>query len=170
MLRVAPYNTRVARPSEQTSSSLRKRVLALDVGAKRIGVAVSDELRLLARGLETIQRKSKRADIERIVSLVIKYDVGEVVVGYPVRLSGESSAQTDKVRTFANDLQTQLEVPVRLWDERLSSIVADEILGQKKRSVKQHIQQRKSGEVDRIAAVVILQSYLDTSRGNPTQS
>lgn len=167
MLRVAPYNTRVTRASELTSSTPGQRVLALDVGTKRIGVAVSDELRLLARGLQTIQRKSKRVDMECIAALVKEYEIGEVLVGYPVRLSGESSPQTEKVKAFADELHAHLKIRVRLWDERLTSIVAEEILGQKKRSVKQHIQQRKAGEVDRIAAVVILQSYLDTARSNP---
>lgn len=144
-----------------------KRVLALDVGTKRIGVAVSDELRLLARGLDTVQRKSKRVDLERIAALAREYDVSEVVVGHPLRLSGQASPQTDKVLSFAEDLRAQVTVPVRLWDERLTSVAAEAILGQKKRSVKQHINERKSGEVDRIAAVVILQNYLDTTRDNP---
>ncbi len=164
MLRVAPYNTRVTRASELTSSVPAGRVLALDVGAKRIGVAISDELRMLARGLETIQRTSKRVDFETISSLVREYRIAEVVVGHPVRLSGDSSAQTEKVLKFADELRPLINVPIRLCDERLTSIAADEILGQKKRSVKQHIRQRKSGEVDRIAAVVILQGYLDSLR------
>jgi len=137
-----------------------KRVLALDVGNKRIGMAVSDELRVLARGLETLERKSKRVDLEKIGDVVKEYAVGEIVVGHPVRLGGEASAQTEKVRAFAEELRA-LGKPVRLWDERLTSVEAEAMLGQKKRSVKKHIAQRKSGAVDRLAAVMILQSYLD---------
>lgn len=124
-------------------------------------MAVSDELRVLARGLDTLDRKSKRVDLDRIAAVVEEYGVGEIVVGHPVRLGGESSPQTEKVKAFADELRARVGVPVRLWDERLTSVEAEAMLGQKKRSVKKHIAQRKSGAVDRIAAVMILQSYLD---------
>lgn len=124
-------------------------------------MAVSDELRVLARGLDTLDRKSKRVDLDRIAAVVEEYGVGEIVVGHPVRLGGESSPQTEKVKAFADELRARVGVPVRLWDERLTSVEAEAMLGQKKRSVKKHIAQRKSGAIDRIAAVMILQSYLD---------
>lgn len=136
------------------------RVLALDVGAKRIGIAISDELRLLARGLDTLKRQSKRLDFQRIGTLVREYGIREIVVGHPVRLGGEKSAQTTKVEQFAAELHENVSVPVRLWDERLTSVEAADILP-KKHSAKEHIRERRSGAVDRIAAVVILQSYLD---------
>lgn len=139
-------------------------MLALDVGNKRIGMALSDELRMLARGLETLERKSKRVDLEKIGAVVDEHGVREIVVGLPVRLGGEASAQTEKVRAFADELKG-FGIPVRLWDERLTSVQAETMLGTSKRSVKQHIEQRKSGAVDRLAAVMILQSYLDESRG-----
>ena len=151
-----PIIRAVSGDSEQT----RKRVLALDVGNKRIGVAVSDELRVLARGLETVERKSRRVDFEKIGAVVEEYGVGEIVVGSPVRLGGEVSAQTKKVLGFAEELRARFGLPVRMWDERLTSLEAEEMLG-KQRSVKGHIAQRKSGVVDRMAAVIILQSYLD---------
>ena len=122
-------------------------------------MAISDELRMLARGLETLERKSKRVDLENIGAIVQEYDAGEIVVGHPVRMGGEASAQTDKVRAFAEELKS-LGVPVRLWDERLTSVAAEEMLGSQ-RTVKKRIEQRKSGAVDRMAAVLILQSYLD---------
>jgi putative holliday junction resolvase len=137
--------------------------LALDVGSKRIGVAVSDELRVLARGLETLRRESRRKDIEAIAALAREYGVTELLVGHPVRLGGENSAQTDKVEIFTAELRQHVDVPVRLWDERLTSVEAAERLGPK-RSAKEHIAQRKSGAVDRMAAVLILQSYLDISK------
>jgi len=124
-------------------------------------MAISDELRVLARGLETLQRKSKRVDLEKIGAIVQEYAVGEIVVGHPVRLGGETSAQTDKVTVFAEELRARIAVPVHLWDERLTSVEAEEVLGQKNKSVKKHIAERKSGAVDRIAAVLILQGYLD---------
>ncbi len=142
------------------SADSKQRVLALDVGNKRIGMAVSDELRVLARGLETLQRKSKRLDLEKIGEIVEKHGVCEIIVGHPIRMGGEASLQTEKVRVFAEELK-RFGLPVKLWDERLTSVEAEAALGAK-RSVKQHIQQRKSGAVDRMAAVLILQSYLDT--------
>ena len=134
-------------------------MLALDVGGKRIGMAVSDELRLLARGLETLSRKSKRVDLERITEIAKELEVAEIVVGHPLRIGGEASAQTGKVTAFADQLRAHCGLPVRLWDERLTSVAAEELLA--KRTVKRHIADRKSGAVDRIAAVLILQSYLD---------
>ena len=138
-------------------------MLALDVGTKRIGVAISDELRVLARGLDTLKRESKRKDLEAIAELAREYSVAEVVVGHPVRMGGKKSAQTEKVEAFAEELRNGLALPVRLWDERLTSVEASELLG-KKRSAKAHIEQRKSGAVDRMAAVLILQSYLDRTK------
>ena len=124
-------------------------------------MAVSDELHVLARGLQTLHRTSKRVDLEKIGAIVQEYAVGEIVVGHPVRLGGESSAQTEKVTKFAEELRDRFAVPVRLWDERLTSVAAEEVLGRKKASVKKHIADRKSGAVDQIAAVLILQGYLD---------
>jgi putative Holliday junction resolvase len=160
-----PIIPAVSGASEQTSAihenKPRGRVLALDVGSKRIGMAVSDELRLLARGLETLQRKSKRADLERIWEIAKKLEVAEIVVGHPLRIGGESSAQTEKVIAFAEELRAQCGLPVRLWDERLTSVEAEALLDQEKRTVQRHIADRRSGAVDRIAAVLILQGYLD---------
>lgn len=140
------------------------RVLALDVGNKRIGVAISDELRVLARGLPTLERKSKRVDLEKIGAMAQEYGIGEIVVGHPARLGGEESAQTKKVAAFAEELRQRVSVPVRLWDERLTSVEAEDRLEQP-RTVKKKIQQRRSGAVDKMAAVLILQSYLDQQKG-----
>ena len=147
-----------------SENAVHKRVLGLDVGSKRIGIAISDELHILARGLKTLERKSKRVDLENIEALVHEYGVGAIVVGHPVRLGGEASPQTKKVLAFAEELKL-FGIPVHLWDERLTSVQAEAALG-KKASIKQHIQQRKSGAVDRMAAVMILQSYLDASRSD----
>ncbi|MGI9100942.1 MAG: Holliday junction resolvase RuvX [Terriglobales bacterium] len=156
-------------PNQHSSAPLhqpaqpRRRILALDVGSRTIGMAISDELGILARGLPTLRRKSKRVDIETIGAILHQYDIGEIVVGHPLRLGGESSAQTGRIAALAAELRARLGVPVQLWDERLTSVAAEEALGLK-RSVKQRIADRKSGAVDRIAAVIILQNYLDTRR------
>ncbi len=164
------YNTAVpGEPSQHSSApphqpaQPRRRILALDLGARKIGMAVSDELGVLARGLPTLLRKSKRVDLERIGDVLHQHEIGEIVLGHPVRLGGEASPQTAKVTAFAAELRARFDLPVRLWDERLTSVEAEEMLG-RKRSLKQRVADRKSGAVDRVAAVLILQSYLDALR------
>ncbi len=133
-----------------------RRILALDVGSRRIGLAVSDELGITAQGLETIQRKNKRADFEQLERVMREHGVGELVVGYPLRLSGAASAQTEKVTAFADELRARFAVPVQLWDERLTSVEANRVLREAKLSI-----ERRAQAVDRMAAVLILQSYLE---------
>src|SRR6266496_5831691 len=94
------------------------RVLALDVGSKRIGVAVSDPLGITAQGLETIQRQNKRKDLEALGRLLKHYEVREVVVGLPLRLTAAEGTQSEKMRRFASDLESHFGVTVHLWDER----------------------------------------------------
>jgi len=88
------------------------RILALDVGAKRIGVAVSDPLGITAQGLDTIQRQNKRRDYEAIAAVLTKYEVKEVIVGLPLRLSGAEGTQSEKMRRFADDLHAKFALPV----------------------------------------------------------
>jgi len=136
---------------------LRERILALDVGARRIGLAISDPLGITAQGLETLQRTSKRVDLEYLEAIIRKNDVREVVVGHPLRLSGSASAQTAKVEEFAEQLRQRFQLPVHLWDERLTSAQAQRVLRESGISI------RKRGQaVDRMAAVLILQSFLDS--------
>jgi len=136
------------------------RVLALDVGSKRIGVAVSDPLGITAQGLETIQRQNKRLDFEALASLLSKYEVREVVVGLPLRLSGAEGTQAEKMRRFADDLQSRFGVTVHLWDERWTSTEANRLLREADLSI-----EKRGKAVDRMAAVLILQSWLE-SRSN----
>ena len=136
------------------------RVLALDVGSKRIGVAVSDPLGITAQGLETIQRQNKRLDFEALASLLSKYEVREVVVGLPLRLSGAEGTQAEKMRRFADDLQSHFGVTVHLWDERWTSTEANRLLREADLSI-----EKRGKAVDRMAAVLILQSWLE-SRSN----
>ena len=140
------------------------RILALDVGARRIGLAVTDPLRIIVTGLDTLSRQSKRLDFEHIASIIEEYGVSEIVVGHPVRMGGEASVQTGKVTAFADELRQKFGLPVHLWDERLTSVAAEEILNRRKRSLKERISDRRSGATDRLSAIVILQSYLDSTR------
>src|SRR2546427_423164 len=97
----------------------KARVLAMDVGARRIGLAISDPLGITAQGLETLRRSNKRADFEHLGEIVRRQEVREIVVGHPLRLSGRPSAQTEKVELFAEELRRRFRLPVHLWDERL---------------------------------------------------
>lgn len=132
------------------------RVLALDVGSKRIGVAVSDELGITAQGLETIQRQNRRRDLEALSRLLSKYAVKEMVIGLPLRLSGAEGTQSEKMRAFAKLLQSEFGVTVHLWDERWTSSEANRLLREAELSI-----QKRAQAVDRMAAVLILQSWLE---------
>lgn len=144
---------------DNDESGLQPRILGLDVGTRTIGIAVSDPLGITAQGLETIRRKNKRADFERLDQFVRQYEVREFVVGYPTRLSGAASAQTEKVEIFVEHLRQRFGLTVHLWDERLTSVEAGRLLRESEMSI------RRRGEViDRLAAVLILQGYLDRKR------
>ena len=141
---------------ENTSQALPARILALDVGSKRIGVAVSDPLGITAQGLDTIQRQNKRRDLEVLGRLLAEYQVREVVVGLPLRLSGAEGTQSEKMRRFAEDLQSHFGVTVHLWDERWTSTEANRLLRESEISI-----EKRAKAVDRMAAVLILQSWLE---------
>lgn len=143
-------------PTQDLGTPRQSRVLGLDVGSKRIGVAVSDPLEVTAQGLETIQRKNKRLDFELLESLIRSYGVREIVVGLPLRMSGAEGTQSEKMRAFAEDLKKKFGLPVHLWDERLTSAEANRLLRESEMSIK-----RRGEVVDRIAAVLILQSWMD---------
>jgi putative Holliday junction resolvase len=132
------------------------RLLGLDVGDRRIGVALSDETATLASGLPTLLRVGPRKDVRAVAELVRRHDAHEVVVGLPLRLDGTLGEQALKVQAFADALRPAIAVPVVAWDERLTTVMAQEALiagGASRR-------QRKA-VVDKVAAVLILQNYLD---------
>ena len=131
-------------------------MLGLDVGSKTIGMAVSDPLGITAQGLPTIRRKNKRTDFELLERVIQTHDVAEIVVGNPLRLSGAESRQSEKVAAFAEDLRSRFGLPVRLWDERLTSVQANRLLREAELSI-----QKRAAAVDRLAAVLILQAWLD---------
>lgn len=139
--------------------ALPVRILALDVGSKRIGVAVSDPLGITAQGLETIHRQNKRRDLETLRKLISDYQVKEVVVGLPLRLSGAEGTQSEKMRRFAGDLHSHLGVTVHLWDERWTSTEANRLLRETNLSI-----EKRGKAVDRMAATLILQSWLEAHR------
>jgi len=135
---------------------VKKRILALDLGARRICVAVSDPLGITAQGLETIERRNGRTDMETLQRLARQYEVGMVLVGQPLNMSGTAGIQAQKAEAFAGQLQRRLGIEVSLWDERLTTAEAQRVL----KSSGVSLEKRKAA-VDRMAAVLLLQSYLD---------
>lgn len=134
----------------------RGRVLGLDVGARRIGLAVSDPLGITAQGLETLHRKNKRYDFEYLRGVIREYQVKEIVVGLPLRMSGAEGTQSEKMRVFAEELQKKFGLPVHLWDERLTSAEANRFLRETDLSI-----EKRGKAVDRMAATLILQGWME---------
>jgi putative Holliday junction resolvase len=140
------------------------RILALDHGSKRIGVALSDELGWTAQPLETFERRSLDRDIAHIQDLVRTHEVGQVLLGLPLRLSGEEGPAVQAVRRFVDRLAEALPVPVVTWDERMTTKAAEELLIAADVSRK-----KRKGAVDRVAAAILLQSYLEAhAPGRPS--
>lgn len=136
------------------------RVLALDPGERRIGIAISDPGGAVARPLQTLVRRSKAEDFEAIASLVAEHGVGLVVVGRPLSLDGTEGPQARRVARYASALAERLTVPLVSWDERFTTAEAEEILRQNRRK------RKTAPGLDAVAAAVILQRYLDSRNGN----
>ena len=133
------------------------RILGLDYGEKRIGVAICDELGLTAQGLPTIIRKTKKHDSEILANLIRNYKVEKIVIGYPVRLDGSEGIQCEKVNRFAALLEANFSLPVVKWQETLSTKEAEEIL------INSGFRwEKRKKMVDKLAACIILQGYLDS--------
>lgn len=142
---------------------MSKRVLGLDVGDVRIGVAVSDALGWTAQAVSTIHRKGLEGDLQAIQDLAEQFEVESVVVGYPLNMDGSVGSQADKVRAFADRLATRLNRAIKMWDERLSTAEARKVLigGGMRREKRKNV-------IDQMAAMLILQSYLD-SQSEPSR-
>jgi putative holliday junction resolvase len=136
--------------------SPRMRLLGLDVGDKTIGVALSDESATLASGLPTIRRTRLKNDLRQLADLARGREVGTVVVGLPRSLDGSEGPQAQKVRAFVEALKGAVKLPVVTWDERLTTVAAEHALVEGGVS-----RARRKGLVDKVAAVLILQNYLD---------
>jgi putative Holliday junction resolvase len=137
-----------------------QRILALDLGKTRIGMAMSDPLGITAQGLPTMHRVNKARDFARIAGVVRANNICKIVLGLPLRMSGEEGRQAEWVREFAEDLKGHVEVPIDLRDERWTSKEAERVL---RGSGIRH-EDRKPA-VDRMAAVILLQDYLDWGGG-----
>lgn len=132
------------------------RVLALDFGSRRIGVAMSDPLGITAQQLPAIRREGDRRDIDAIANLAVEYQVETVVIGLPVRSDGTEGTQAARARAFGDKVRDRLGVPVVTWDERLTTAQAERYL------IEAGVRREKRKEVrDSLAAALLLQSVLD---------
>lgn len=141
------------------------RIMALDIGDRTIGVACSDEGLILASPVETIQRRGPKADSLRVKALVVERGVSRVIAGLPLTLGGEQGPQSAKVMEFVEGLRRRLQVPVEMWDERLSTREAERTLIAADMS-----RARRKEVIDQMAAVLILQTYLDARAHAPSAS
>ena len=152
---------KIEQPQEEvpTENRVQGRVLGLDVGDRRIGMAVSDELGLTAQPVLTLMRKNRRQDLGSLARLVRKYGCAQVVVGNPLYMSGDVSPQALKAQAFAQDLEKETGLAITLWDERLSTTEAHRHL-----DAAGHLPGKRREVIDQVAAVLILQSFLDSRR------
>lgn len=135
------------------------RIMGLDFGSKTIGVAISDELLITAQGIEIIRRKEEnklRKSLARIEELILEYKVEKIILGLPKNMNNTEGERVELTRQFKEKLERRTALPVEFWDERLTTVAADRFMmeaGIRREERKEH--------VDRIAAVLILQGYLD---------
>lgn len=130
--------------------------MALDVGSRTIGIACSDALLMTAQGIETIRRTSLENDFNRLRELISEYEVHELVVGMPKNMNGTKGERAEKTEEFVEKMKAVIDLPVTFWDERLSTVMAERQLIAADVSRK-----KRKGVIDKMAAVVILQGYLD---------
>ncbi len=141
------------------------RIMGLDYGSKTVGVAVSDPLLVTAQGVEIIRRENPgklRKTLARIEALIDQYEVEKIVLGYPKNMDDSIGERARKTEEFREHLIRRTGLPVILWDERLTTVAADEIMTES--GVKR---EERHLYVDKIAAMLILQEYLDVSGGKP---
>jgi putative holliday junction resolvase len=132
------------------------RILGLDIGSKRIGVALSDELGFTAQGLESLNCKSPQEVVNCIANLAKEYGVTEIVVGMPYNMDGTEGPQAVRVRAIIEAISQKVDVPVKDWDERLSTVAAERALLEADMS-----RAKRRKVIDKLSAVIILQGYLD---------
>lgn len=134
------------------------RYLALDVGSKRIGVALSDALNITAQGLDTIEQKNQKETFGKIKGLIEKHEVAKIIVGLPLNMNGTKGDRAKLIEEFARLLEEELSVDVELLDERLTTLQGERLLIEADVSRK-----KRKGVIDKIAAQLILQTYLDSN-------
>lgn len=133
------------------------RILGIDYGDVRIGLAISDPLGLTAQGLEVIRRQTESEDMQRIAEVIQTYDVQKIVLGFPKNMNGTIGPRGEITQQFAKQLEQEFQLTVVLWDERMSSLAAERIL------IEADVRRNKRKQVvDKMAAAIILQNYMDS--------
>lgn len=152
--------TNSSHDSQRAVEKQPQRVLAIDYGRRRLGLALSDELGLLARPLATLERTNRRSDLQRLSRILGKNGVGRIVVGLPVRMDGTAGGMAEEASAFAARLAKAAGLPVEMVDERLTSWEAEESVPRGAIAAA-----KRRGEIDQRAAVLILEEYLRRERG-----
>jgi putative Holliday junction resolvase len=134
-----------------------RRILALDLGKRRIGLAISDPLGITAQGLPNLVRTNKRADLTALEELIREREVGMILMGNPINMGGSEGRQSAWVREFAEAIVKRTGLEVRLWDERLTTVAANRVLRESGISLEKRV-----AAVDRLSAMILLESYLES--------
>jgi putative holliday junction resolvase len=132
------------------------RILALDLGKRRIGLALSDELGITAQGLPTLQRKNNRSDLAALTRIAQEKAVDLILIGEPLHMSGDVGAQARNAREFSELVARHTGRQIQLWDERLTTVEASRVLRDSGISI-----EKRARAIDQMSAVILLQSYLD---------
>jgi len=135
------------------------RIMGLDIGTRTIGIAISDELGITAQGLKTLRRKSMEEDFKEIAAIIRQFEIEKIIVGLPKNMDGTLGSQAEKVLNWMEALKDRIEIPVATWDERLSTVGASKVLLEADLS-----RSKRKKVIDKVAAVLILQGYLDQGR------
>jgi putative Holliday junction resolvase len=135
------------------------RIMGLDIGTRTIGIAISDELGMTAQGIKTLRRKSTEEDFKEISAIIRQFEIEKIIVGLPKNMDGTLGRQAEKVLKWIEALKYKVETPVATWDERLSTVGASRVLLEADLS-----RRKRKTVIDKLAAVLILQGYLDQSR------
>jgi putative Holliday junction resolvase len=144
--------------TQESIATLPGRIVAIDFGLRRAGLAISDPMQIIARGLDTLTYQSRKELVKRLVNVIREHDAVKVVVGLPRHMDGSEGEMAQAVRRLTDELAKVISIPIVAWDERLSTVQAQRAL--EEMGVSHHRAARRE-EVDRLAAVFILQSYLD---------
>jgi putative holliday junction resolvase len=141
------------------------RIMGFDIGSHTIGVAISDELGITAQGLKTIKRRSMEEDLKEISMIIAEFNIDKIVVGLPINMDGTIGKQAEMVFQWIKTLKEKISLPIETWDERLSTVEASKVL------LEADLSRKKRKEViDKLAAVIILQGYLQQSGKRNDQS
>lgn len=135
------------------------KIIGLDVGSKTIGVAVSDELGIIAQGVTTLKRKGMNHDVTQLLKVIEEQKAEKVVVGLPKNMNGSLGPSAKMVLTLLGELEKSVDIPVIAWDERLSTVAAERTLLEADMSRK-----KRKKVIDKVAALIILQGYLDNQK------